>query len=74
MKKKTIELDDIPGVGEKISQKLKEVGYTDPMVIAVTSPTELASIAEIGEGQAAKIISSVREMLEIGYETADKVL
>lgn len=74
MKKKTIELEDLPGVGEKIAAKLRSIGYTDPMVIAVTSPSELASIAEIGEGQAGKIIKSIRDILEIGYETADKVL
>ncbi len=74
MAKKVITLDDIPGVGEKIGEKLKEVGYTDPMVLAVTSPTELASIAEIGEGQAAKIITSARNMLDIGFESADKIL
>ncbi len=74
MAKKQIKLEDIPGVGVKIAEKLKEVGYTDPMVIAVTSPSELATISEIGEGQATKIISSVREMLDIGYETADKIL
>ncbi|MEM3373557.1 MAG: LAGLIDADG family homing endonuclease, partial [Candidatus Anstonellales archaeon] len=73
-KKKEIRLEDIPGIGEKTAQKLREVGYTDPMAIAVASPTELAAIAEIGEGQAAKIINSVREMLEIGYESADKIL
>ncbi|MEM5879092.1 MAG: DNA repair and recombination protein RadA [Candidatus Aenigmatarchaeota archaeon] len=73
-KKKEITFEDIPGVGEKIAEKLKEVGYTDPMAIAVASPTELAAIAEIGEGQAAKIINAVREMLEIGYESADKIL
>jgi DNA repair protein RadA len=74
MLKKEITIDDVPGVGEKIAEKLKEVGYTDPMVIAVTSPTELATIAGIGEGQAAKIIHSIRGMLEIGFETADKIL
>jgi len=73
MTKKEIVLEDIPGVGEKIAEKLKEVGYTDPMAIAVTSPGELAAIAEIGEGQAAKIIHAVRELLEVGLETADKV-
>ncbi|MEM7826165.1 MAG: DNA repair and recombination protein RadA [Candidatus Aenigmatarchaeota archaeon] len=73
-KKKEITLEDIPGVGERIAEKLREVGYTDPMAIAVASPSELAAIAEIGEGQAAKIINAVREMLEIGYETADKIL
>jgi DNA repair protein RadA len=73
-KKKEIVLEDIPGIGEKTAQKLREVGYTDPMAIAVASPSELAAIAEIGEGQAAKIINTVREMLEIGYESADKIL
>jgi len=74
MAKKELQLEDIPGVGEKIGEKLRAIGYTDLMAIAVTSPSELASIAEIGEGQAAKIISSVRQMLEIGYETADTLL
>lgn len=74
MAKKELQLEDIPGVGEKIGEKLRAIGYTDLMAIAVTSPTELASIAEIGEGQAAKIVSAVRQMLEIGYETADTLL
>ncbi|MEM5829247.1 MAG: DNA repair and recombination protein RadA [Candidatus Aenigmatarchaeota archaeon] len=74
MKKKEIVLEDIPGIGEKTAQKLREVGYTDPMAIAVASPSELAAIAEIGEGQAAKIINAIREILEIGYESADKIL
>jgi DNA repair protein RadA len=73
-KKESFSLEDIEGVGTKIADKLREVGYTDPMTIAVTSPSELASIAEIGEGQAQKIINAVRKMLDIGFETADKVL
>lgn len=72
--RKDIQLKDIPGVGSKIADKLREVSFTDPMVIAVTSPSELASIAEIGEGQAAKIINYVRQQLEIGFETADRIL
>ena len=74
MTKKEILLEDIPGVGEKIAEKLRQIGYTDPMAIAVSSPSELATIAEIGEGQAAKIISSVRSLLDIGFVTADKIL
>jgi len=73
-KEKEIQLEDIPGVGEKIAKKLREVGFADPMAIAVASPSELAAIAEIGAGQAAKIINAVREMLEIGFEPADKIL
>jgi DNA repair protein RadA len=72
--KKEITVEELPGVGEKIAEKLKGIGYTDPMTIAVTSPTELAAIAEIGEGQAAKIIHAARDILKIGYETADKIL
>lgn len=72
--KKKFKLEDIPGVGKKISEKLEEVGFTDPMAIAVSSPRELSSIAEIGDVQASKIISHVRQMLEIGFETADKIL
>lgn len=72
--KKEPVLEDIPGVGVKIAEKLKEIGYTDLMTIATTSPSELSSIAEIGEGQATKIINAVRQMLNIGFETADKIL
>lgn len=74
VKEKKIQLEDIEGVGAKIAEKLRAIGYTDAMTIAVTSPSELASIAEIGEGQAQKIINSVRKKLDIGFETADKVL
>jgi DNA repair protein RadA len=73
-KQKKIDLQEIPGVGTKIAEKLAEVGFTDPMAIAVASPGELASIAEIGEGQARKIISAVRDMLKIGFESADKIM
>jgi len=72
--KKKFDLNEIPGVGTKISERLTEVGFTDPMSIAVASPTELAAIAEVGEGTARKIINSVREMLDIGFETADKIM
>jgi DNA repair protein RadA len=73
LKGNKIELEDIPGVGPKIAEKLKEIGFSDPMSIAVASPGELASILEIGEATATKIINKTRDMLEIGFTTADKV-
>jgi DNA repair protein RadA len=73
-KDKKINLEDIPGVGKKIADKLEEVGFTDPMTIAVSSPTDLANITETGEATARKIINYVREMLDIGFETADKIM
>lgn len=73
MPKKEVKLRDIPGVGPKTAKKLEDIGYTDLMAIAVASPVELAAIADIGEGQAAKIISAVRQILDIGFEPADRI-
>ncbi|MEM0473565.1 MAG: DNA repair and recombination protein RadA [Candidatus Aenigmatarchaeota archaeon] len=71
--KKKYELEDITGVGPKMAEKLREVGLNDPMAIAVSSPGELASILEIGEASAMKIITNARDLLEMGFVSADKV-
>jgi len=71
--KKKINLEEIPGIGPKLAEKLRDVGLTEPMSIAVSSPGELASILEIGQATAGKIINNVRQMLEMGYTPADKV-
>ena len=42
-------LEDIPGVGPAIAEKLREAGYTDIMAIAVAAPSDLAETCEIGE-------------------------
>jgi len=73
LKKKKFNLEDIPGVGPKLADKLLEMGFTDPMSIAVASPGELARILEIGQATAGKIINNVRQMLKMGYTPADKV-
>jgi len=74
MVKKIETVADIPGVGEKIADKLKESGYIDMMALAAASPLELAAAAEIGEATASKIITAARETLNIGYETATTLL
>lgn len=73
MKEKKINLEDIPGVGPKLANKLTELGFTDPMSIAVSSPGELASILEIGRATASKIINNTRHMLKMGFTSADEV-
>jgi len=73
MEEKSIE--DIPGVGPAIAEKLRDAGYDTLMAIAVTSPMELAEVAEIGEATAAKIINAARKMVDVGsFETGDVVL
>jgi len=71
--KKKMNLEDIPGVGPKLAEKLIEVGLTDPMSIAVSSAGELSRILEIGKATAQKVINNVRKMMDIGFVSADKV-
>lgn len=72
-KKEKKEIADLPGVGEKIAQKLKAAGYVDMMAIAAASPMELADVAALGEQTAANIINAAREVLDIGFESATEV-
>ena len=74
MSKKIEDIADLPGVGEKIAEKLKESGYTDMMALAAASPLELAGAADIGEATASKIIYAARESLNIGFEKATTIL
>jgi len=70
-----VNIEDLPGVGPAIAEKLREAGFNSLEVIAVASPAELVSAAEIGEATAAKIINAAREAADIGgFETGDKIL
>ena len=74
-KKKQVikDLEDLPGVGEVSAEKLRKAGY-DIEKIAASSPHELDEIAEIGVETAKRTIAAARDSLEMGYETADKIL
>jgi len=74
MNKKIENVADLPGVGEKIADKLKSAGYIDMMAVAAASPMELSNAADIGEATASKIIAAARESLEIGFEKATTIL
>lgn len=74
MAEKAKKVADLPGVGERIAEKLSDAGYTDMMAVAAASPAELATAAELGEATAAKIITAARDALDMGFETATKVL
>lgn len=69
-----IDVTDLPGVGPAIGKRLAEAGYKSVEAIAVASPSELAAAGSIGETTATKIIKAAREMLDIGFETADLLL
>ncbi len=70
-----MDLDELPGVGPAIAEKLREAGFNSLEAIAVASPMELVATVEIGEATASKIISAAREAADIGgFETGDKIL
>jgi len=70
-----VDIEELPGVGPAIAEKLREAGFNSLEAIAVASPAELVAAAEIGEATSAKIINAAREAAEIGgFETGDKIL
>src|SRR3989344_5581174 len=56
---------ELPGVGPAAAEKLHAAGYKSLEAIAIASPAELIEVAALGELTAAK------EILEMGYESAD---
>jgi DNA repair protein RadA len=72
---KIVDLEDIPHVGTAIAEKLRSAGFSTIEAVAVASPAELSSVAEIGESTAAKIIIEARKMANIGgFESGDRIL
>jgi DNA repair protein RadA len=64
--KPEIALEDLPGIGTTIAEKLREAGYTDLMELAVASPGDVAEAAEIGTMVAQKIIGEARRKADVG--------
>jgi DNA repair protein RadA len=64
-----MELSDLPGVGAKTAEKLRDAGYGSLMAIATMDAGKLQETADIGEKTATSIIQAAREELDIGFET-----
>lgn len=69
-----VELEDLPSVGEKTAQKLRDAGFADMMRLATATAKELSVKAEIGEGVAEKVIEAARRAEQIDFETAFDVM
>jgi DNA repair protein RadA len=57
-------IEELPGVGPATADKLRESGFIDLMDIAVVSPQELATIAEIGLPTATRIIQEAGKQVQ----------
>ncbi len=72
---KDVELEDLPGVGPAVAEKLREAGYSAVDAVAVCSPNELATAADLGESNAGNIISAARSMANLGgFESGEDIL
>ncbi|MGM0591958.1 MAG: DNA repair and recombination protein RadA [Halobacteriota archaeon] len=70
-----VDLESLPGVGPATADKLIDTGFDSFQSIAVASPGELSTTADIGESTAADIINAAREAADIGgFETGASVL
>jgi len=73
-KEKKIEnIEDLPGVGPAIADKLMEAGYKELMSIAAASPGEFKDLG-MGEGTAKKMIGAAQEALDMGFESGTEVM
>ena len=64
-----IKLQDLPGVGAKTAEKLKDSGYDTLMSIATMSAADLSEVADLGSKTANKIINAARDELDLGFQT-----
>jgi len=67
-------IEDLPGVGTKTAEKLKEKGYNDVMSLAVTPVAVLCEDTGIGEAAAKKIIEAARSILNMGFVSGTEIL
>ncbi len=70
----TLSIEELPGIGPKGAEKLREAGYDDVMSIAAASAGELMAACEIGEATAEKIITAARDKLDMGFKSGVEML
>ena len=69
-----VELEDLPNVGEKTAQKLRDAVFAVLMRLATATAKELCVKVEIGEGVDEKVIEAARKAEQIDFETALDVM
>ncbi|MHA1345833.1 MAG: DNA repair and recombination protein RadA [Candidatus Heimdallarchaeaceae archaeon] len=69
-----IAINQIPGIGPAISEKLITSGYLTLAAVAHASPMELVEHCEIGEQTAKRLITAARSQIGIGFQSAKNLL
>jgi len=69
---KYLMIEDLPGVGRELAERLKEMGYSTVESIATATVAELVAVG-LDEEHAFKIISAAREVIEVSWVTAKEL-
>ncbi len=73
-KDKELTISDLPGVGPSTAEKLAAAGIDTLLAIAVSSIGVLTEEAGVSDAVARKMIQAARDMMDMGFETADTIL
>ena len=69
-----VAVNQIPGIGPAVSEKLIAAGYLTLAAVAHASPIELVEHCEIGEQTAKRLITAARSQIGIGFKSAKELL
>lgn len=72
--KKELTISDLPGVGPSTAEKLAAAGIDSLLAVAVSSIGVLVEEAGVSESVARKMIQAARDMLDMGFDTADTIM
>ncbi len=67
------DLEDLPGIGPAIAEKLKVAGYNDVPSIASANPHDLVEAADMKLEKAKEAIEAAKKSIVIGFESGDLV-
>jgi len=73
-KKKEVTIADLPGVGPSTVEKLTAAGIDTLLAVAVSTLGVLTTETGVSDSVGRKMIQAARDMLEMGFETADVIL
>jgi len=73
-KNKELGISDLPGVGPSTAEKLAAAGIDTLLAVAVSPIGVLVEESGVSESVARKMIQASREMLDMGFDTAETIL
>lgn len=67
------ELEDLPGIGPAIAEKLRISGYNDIQSVSSANPHDLVEAADMKLEKAKEAIEAAKKSIKVGFESGDVV-